>query len=75
MDLDGWMIHNFTSFLTAFQLYQDEGRVIMQLIQRKNEHSEPADSLVSDLGSYCLFSPSVSQDAAHKKKKKKKKKT
>ena len=27
---DGWMICNFTSFLTVFQLYQDDERLIMK---------------------------------------------
>ena len=27
---DGWMTCNFTSFLTAFQSYQDDGRLIMK---------------------------------------------
>ena len=27
---DGWMSGNFTSFSTVFQLYQDDGRLIMK---------------------------------------------
>ena len=27
---DGWMTYNFTSFSTAFQSYQDDGRMIMK---------------------------------------------
>ena len=28
--MDGWITFDFTSFITVFQLYQDDGRVIIK---------------------------------------------
>ena len=33
---DGWMTCDFTSFLTVFQSYQDDGRVIMKGCMQRN---------------------------------------
>ena len=30
LDMDGWMTCNFTSYSTIFQLYHDDGRMIMK---------------------------------------------
>ena len=37
--MDGWMICEITPFLTVFQSYQDDGRMIMKGCAQWNPHS------------------------------------